>query len=599
MTQAPFTTRPELKGHFGMVTTTHWLASGVGMAVLEKGGNAFDAAVAAGFTLQIAEPHLNGPGGELPAIFWAEKDGKPVVLSAQGGAPAAASIKTMHDLGLDTIPGSGVLPAVVPGAFDGWLRLLSDYGTMTLREVLHYAIGYAENGVPVLPKIADFIRRVAPLFNDHWTTSAEIYLSNGKAPEAGTWLTNRKIAETYSRILDEAEAASGDRKRQIEAARDIWYKGWVSEAIDRFHRKEQVLDSSGRKHSGLLTGDDLANWTSHYEIPQTLAYGNHTVCKCGFWSQGPVLLQQLALLRDMDVSRMDPLGAPFVHTVTEAAKLAFADREAWYGDPDHVDVPARTLLSDDYAHQRRKLIGENASMDLNAGNPDGREADLTAALSGNRDLGDLGHYFSLGEPTVSPAGEFRGDTVHIDVVDSFGNMIAATPSGGWLQSAPVIPELGFCMSVRGQMFWLDESSPSSLAPGKRPRTTLSPSMSLRNGEPYMVWGTPGGDQQDQWSLLLFLHHVEHGMNLQEAIDAPAFHSEHFPSSFWPRGSMPGRLVVEGRFPAGTINELKDRGHDLSIGGDWSEGRLSAALRDGKIIKAAANSRGMQGYAAGR
>lgn len=599
MAALAFTTRPEIRGTFGAVSSTHWLASSSGMAVLEKGGNAFDAAVAAGFVLQVAEPHLNGPGGELPAIFWAAKEGRPRVLCAQGTAPAAATPQAYRDLGLDTVPGSGLLPAVVPGSFDGWLRLLQDYGTLRLRDVLEYAIGYAETGIPVLPKLAEFIRRVRALFREQWPTSAEVYLDNGEVPAVGTWMSNRKLAATYRRILEEAEAAGGDRDAQIAAARHAWYEGWVADAVDRFYRNEKPLDSSGRHHSGFLTGHDLANWHATYEEPVTVTYGDYTVCKCGFWTQGPALLQQLMMLKDMGLADMPAESPEFVHVVTEVAKLAFADREAWYGDPDFVDVPAATLLSEQYAAERRKLVTSQASFELRPGSPDGRQPDISAALAATGDLGEIGHYWSLGEPTVQPTGETRGDTCHLDVVDRFGNMIAVTPSGGWLQSAPVIPELGFCMSVRGQMFWLDETSPSVIAPGKRPRTTLSPSFALRNGEPYMAWGTPGGDQQDQWSALLFLHHAEHRMNLQEAIDTPAFHSEHFPSSFWPRGRTPGRLVIEGRFPQATVSVLRELGHDLSVGADWSEGRLCAVGRDGPILKAAANARGMQGYAVGR
>jgi len=220
-------------------------------------------------------------------------------------------------------------------------------------------------------------------------------------------------------------------------------------------------------------------------------------------------------------------------------------------------------------------------------------------MNADSDLGDIGHYFSLGEPTVHASGEVRGDTVHIDIIDRHGNMVSATPSGGWLQSAPVIPEFGFCLNTRGQMFWLDENSQSALAPGRRPRTTLSPSLALRDGTPYLAFGTPGGDQQDQWQTLLFLNHVEHDMNLQQAIDHPAFHSEHFPVSFWPRVNRPARLVMEGRYPSATIDELTKRGHDVVVGDDWSEGRLSAASKDVDILRAAANPRGMQGYAIGR
>ncbi|MEL6373630.1 MAG: gamma-glutamyltransferase family protein [Pseudomonadota bacterium] len=599
MAVLPFTTRPEIQGRFGVVASTHWIATAVGMGILERGGNAFDAACAAGFALQVAEPHLNGPGGEMPAIFQAAHEDAPRVICAQGTAPALATIEAFRDRGLATVPGSGLLPAVVPGAFDGWMRLLMDFGTMPLRTVLEPAIAYAEQGVPVLPKIHEFIRRVTPLFNDEWQTSAAVYLDQGKTPPVGAWLANPKLAATYRRIIDEAESAQGGREAQIEAARRAWYEGFVAEAIDRFYTHEEVLDSSGSRHKGLLRGADMAAWRASYEAPVTTRFGDYEVAKCGFWSQGPAMLQQLAMLRAAGVEAMDPVGDTFVHTVCEVAKLAFADREAWYADPAFTDVPQETLLSDAYAQARFALVDDAASMTLRPGSPEGRAPDIGAALNVDGSLGEVGHYFSLGEPTVQPTGESRGDTVHIDIIDREGNMIALTPSGGWLQSAPVIPELGFCISVRGQMFWIDDQAAAKLEPGKRPRTTLSPSFASRDGKPYLAWGTPGGDQQDQWSTLLFLHHVCHGMNLQEAIDTPAFHSEHFPSSFWPRAHALGKLVVEGRFRQATIEALKARGHGVNVGDDWSEGRLTACAKDGAILKAAANPRGMQGYAAGR
>jgi len=304
-------------------------------------------------------------------------------------------------------------------------------------------------------------------------------------------------------------------------------------------------------------------------------------------------------MRGLDARDLPATDPRFVHAVTEAAKLAFADREAWYGDPDFADIPADTLLSEAYAAERRKLIRDDASLELRPGNPDGREPNVSPAFSHGTDISNIGDYWGIGEPTVQPTGEAKGDTVHIDIIDRDGNMVSVTPSGGWLQSAPVIPELGFPMGSRMQMFWLEEGTNNTLAPYKRPRTTLSPSLAMRNGEPYMVWGTPGGDQQDQWSTLLLLHHIDRSMNLQEAIDTPAFHSEHWPSSFWPRAANPGRLVVEGRMPGATADALKAMGHKVAIGGDWSEGRLTAAAKEGPVLKAAANPRGMQGYAVGR
>jgi gamma-glutamyltranspeptidase/glutathione hydrolase len=594
-----FTTRPEILGTFGVVASTHWLASAVGMAVLEKGGNAFDAAVAVGFTLQVVEPHLNGPGGDMPALVYAANEDQVQVICAQGPSPAAMTMEVFADLGLDLIPGSGLLPAVVPGAFDGWCLMLQRYGTMRLSEVMSYAIGYARDGYPLVPRVSATIQTVRQLFVDEWHSSAALYLPAGQVPAAGTIFRNPVLADTYERLVREAEADGGSREQQIERARLIWAEGWIADGIDRFCRDNSFMDATGERHSGLLTGQDMAGWRAHFETPTTLDYKHYTLCKCGPWSQGPALLQQLSMLSGLDIAAMDPTGPDFIHVFTEATKLAFADREAFYGDPNFVDVPMAQLLSADYAAERAELIAATASMALRPGQISGYDVDLSFQQNTDRSLNAAAEAMGVGEPTVSKSGVSRGDTVHLDIIDRFGNMVSATPSGGWLQSSPIIPEFGFCLGNRGQMFWLDPASPSALVAGKRPRTTLSPSMVLRDGRPYMAFGTPGGDQQDQWQGLMFLHHVDHGMNLQQAIDCPAFHSEHFPSSFWPRGAKPGRLVLEGRMPAATVDELRRRGHDIIVGDDWSEGRLTGAVQDGSLLKAAANPRGMQGYAIGR
>jgi gamma-glutamyltranspeptidase/glutathione hydrolase len=568
-----FTTRPELRGTFGMVASTHWLASAAGMAVLEQGGNAFDAAVATGFTLQVVEPHLNGPGGDLPALLW-RAGGEPVVLCAQGPAPRAATIaRYRDDLGLGLVPGTGPLAACVPGSFGGWLTMLRDYGTLPLRDVLRFAIGYAEEGYPMLPQIAGSIRNVESLFRDEWTTSAAVYLP---VPEPGTLHRNPQLAATYRRILDES---NGD----VDAALDCWYRGFVADAFVRF-QGEEWMDSSGERHAGLLAAEDLHDWSPSYEPPLAVDYHGLSVLKAGPWSQAPVFLQQLRLLEGFDLAAMGHASAEYVHTVTECAKLAFADREAWYGDPEFVDVPMDLLLSREYAEERRALVGDEASAGLRPGGPDPR---LPTPVQGAPVAP------GVGEPT-------RGDTVHLDVVDRLGNMVAATPSGGWLWGAPVIPELGFCLGTRAQMFWLEEGLPNSLAPGKRPRTTLSPTLVARDGEPYLALGTPGGDQQDQWTLNTFLAHVHFGMNLQEAIDAPEHHTEAFPSSFYPRETRVRHVAVEERVGSETIDGLRKRGHDVEVSPPWSLGRVSAVgrERDGQL-KAAANPRSMQGYAVGR
>jgi gamma-glutamyltranspeptidase/glutathione hydrolase len=538
-----------------MVSSTHWLASASAMAVLERGGNAFDAAAAAGFVLQVVEPHLNGPGGEVPILAYsAARDGVQVICG-QGVAPRSATIAHFRDLGLDLIPGSGLLPACVPGAVGGWLELLGQLGTMRLRDVLEYAIGYAEGGYPLVPRIADSIASMEQVFRDEWTGSAELYLPGGAVPRPGTSFRNPALAAT------------------------------------------------GRRHHGLLTGQDMASWRAGVEQPLSVDYHGVQVCKTGPWGQGPVFLQQLRLLDGSGLAATGPGGADFVHTVAECSKLAFADREAWYGDPDFVEVPIGELLDPAYAGQRRALVGDDASLELRPGSPGGRKPQLPPQIpeAEGRQPAGLAAGMGVGEPTLARDNPDANDTCHVDVADRFGNMVACTPSGGWLHSSPVIPELGFCLGTRGQMFWLAQGVPGSLEGGKRPRTTLTPSLALRDGMPWLAFGTPGGDQQDQWALTWFLNHLHFGMDLQLAIDAPNFHSEHFPSSFYPRESRPGVLAVEDRLGAEVIDDLRERGHRVERSGSWALGRLCAVGRDPEtgFLMAAANPRGRQGYAAGR
>jgi gamma-glutamyltranspeptidase/glutathione hydrolase len=596
-----FTTRPELAGTFGMVASTHWLASAAGMAVLESGGNAFDAAVATGLVLQVVEPHLNGPGGEVPVIGYSHAGGGPFVIDGQGPAPAAASLDAFGGLGIDLIPGNGLLAATVPAAFGAWMLLLQRYGTLRLRDVMTYAIGYASGGYPMLSGASAAIDAMAATFTRYWPTSAEIYLAEG-IPAPGVRFANEALADTYIRMLAEAEAASSDRDEQIEAARRAWYEGFVAEAIDTFVASTEIMDVTGRPNRGLLAGCDLAGWHASVEEPVSLDFRGLTVCKTGPWGQGPVLCQQLAMLDGFDLESMVPGSSRLIHTVTEVAKLAFADREAWYGDPRHSDVPLADLLSPEYAAERRRLVTDAAAAGLQPGSPGGRQPALPGYALGGRPPPVAAS--GTGEPTLGaarlgPVSLGPGDTCHLDIADQFGNLVSATPSGGWLQSSPVVPGLGFCLGTRGQMFTLTPGFASTLAPGRRPRTTLSPGMVLRAGEPYMAFGTPGGDQQDQWTVGFFLNHVVFGMNLQEAIDFPAYHTDHFPSSFYPREAFPRSLSVESRAGELAIDELRGRGHDLNVSPPWSLGRISAVRRDRGFLYAGANARGMQGYAAGR
>ena len=580
--------------------------------MLELGGNAFDAAVAAGFVLQVVQPHLNGAGGDMPALLWDADVGKPEVLCAQGVAPDAASPTAFTRLGLDAIPGTGPLAACVPGAIDGWLLMLRDRGSLPLDEVLAPAIGYAERGYPVSPGLAEVIESVADLLVNSWPTSAAIYLPHGRTPQAGARLTNPDLAATYRLLLSEANSGGGSREQRIDAARDAFYRGSIAEQVANFFAAD-LPDSTGTGYRGLLTGQDLADWSATWEQALTADFHGVTVCKPGPWSQGPVLLQMLGILEHIDVDAFDPDDADYIHTLVETTKLAFADREAWYGDPRFVDVPMTTLLSRAYSAERRLLVGDMASRKQRPGHPDGRQP-ILATLTGRATASGAG----LGEPTVPAAGSLlappgavngnsdrprsvhANDTCHVDVVDRFGNFVSATPSGGWLQSSPTVPGLGFALGTRMQMFDLDSDRPNVVQGGKRPRTTLSPGLALRDGAPWLAFGTPGGDQQDQWSLQFLLNVVLQGDDLQRAIDRPVFHSRHFPSSFYPRESICARVVMEHRFPEPTLAELAHRGHDVERVGPWSLTRVCAVgqLADG-TLRAGANPRGMEGYAVGR
>ncbi|MBP0621242.1 gamma-glutamyltransferase family protein [Cupriavidus consociatus] len=608
-----FTTRPEIVGTFGVAASTHWLATQTAMGVLERGGNAFDAAVAAGFVLQVVEPHLNGPGGEVPIMFWSERERRMRTLCGQGPAPALADPAALRAQGLELVPGIGLVPATVPGAFGAWLTMLRDHGTWSLAEVLAPAIGYARDGFPLVPRISRAILAVRALFRDEWHSSAATWLPDGKVPRPGSLHTLPVLADTYTRIVEDAQRRSDSRTGQIDAALECWYRGFVAEEIDAYCRNTPVRDTTGDKHTGLLRYDDMAGWSPEEEDPVTLDFGRYTVAKCDIWSQGPVFLQQLGMLRHAGLARHAPDSPDFVHRIAEATKLAMADRLAWYGDPGFTQSPLAALLDDGYLAARAQRIGERAALAIDPGTLDGMAPRLPDPGAAERTLQQADVRFGVGEPTFAelpPVAEwaerelFVGDTCHIDVIDRHGNMVAATPSGGWLSSSPTIPALGFALNTRLQMTWLEPGLPNSLAPGKRPCTTLSPSLALRDGEPYMVFGTPGGDQQDQWSLAFFLRHAVHGMNLQEAIDAPAWHIDHFPGSFWPRQTVLNRISVESRFPAATLAALRERGHEVRVGEPWSEGRMSACSRerDGRgrlVLRAGANARGMQGYAVGR
>ncbi|GLZ00519.1 gamma-glutamyltransferase [Actinoplanes sp. NBRC 103695] len=593
--------RPQLTGTFGAVASTHWLASTVAMSILERGGNAFDAVAAAGFTLQVVEPHSNGPGGDVVISVHPRSSGTVRVICGQGPMPQAATIDRFAALGIKQMPAAGQLPATVPGAFGAWMRLLSEFGTMPLGDVLEPAIGYASRGYPLLPAAASTIAAMAPLFRTHWAESARTWLPGGSEPAAGSRMHNTTLAGTYERLVLQARAAATGREAQIEAARAAFYEGFVAESIDRFARTE-VFDSTGRPHHGLLTGDDLATWRAGVEETCALPYGDFTVHKPGPWSQGPVFLQQLALLEGCDLRGMGLGSAEYVHTIAESAKLAFADREAWYGDPDHSPVPMAGLLSPEYTARRRSLIGDAANLDPVPGRPGGGEPWIPQAAPEQAAAGEpawMAHLRS-GLPTVNPAAPRAGagNTCTVAVVDRWGNLAVAVPSGGWLKSSPVMPGLGFALGTRGQTAWLTEGHPNSLAPGRRPRTTLSPSVVLRDGEPFLAFGTPGGDQQDQWTLHAFLAVAEFGLEPQAATELPAWNIDHFAQSFAPRVSRPGVVVIERSHGPEVLAGLEKRGHRLDVVPESTLGKVCAAGVDPGtgFVRAATGARGRQAYA---
>ena len=595
---AGFTTRPVVMGTRGVVTAGHYLAAAAGFRIMEQGGNAIDAAAAMCVCLNLLEPQSCGIGGEVPTLLYSAKDKKTYAISGMGWAPEEFSIDWCRDNGIDLIPGDGYLPITVPAVVDTWALALSRFGTMSYSQVLQPAIRLAEDGFPVYQKLHDSLASSRSKYMDLYPTTGEVYFPDGRVPEVGEILRNPDFAEMLKTMCRAEEAAAGSgRSAGIEAARDAFYKGPIAERIIAFIHDNPVEDASGVAHTGLLSYEDMSDWRAELEEPVTYNYRGLDVSKCPSWTQGPVFLQQLAILDGYDLRGIGHNSVDYLHTLIESAKLAFADREAYYGDPKFDDVPMDVLLSESYSAGRRELIGETASVDMRPGDvgnglpqyatiPVAEDNRLALGI-GAREVRDLGH-------------AHMGDTTHLDAVDSEGNMVAATPSGGWIGTSPVVKGLGFPMGTRGQMFYLNRDRPNALAPRKRPRATLTPSLATRDGNPFMVFGTPGGDGQDQWTLQFLLNCVDFGMDLQEALDAPTVHSVHFPSSFYPRQAFPGRLVAENRIPREVISALEDRGHEVKLAGPWANGKVLGIRYDGErgVIAGAASPKGGIGYAIG-
>ncbi len=582
-----FTTRPVIQGTRGMVTAGHSLAAAAGFRALERGGNAVDAAATMTFALALLEPHNCGLGGEVPVLVWSAKEKKVHAVSGQGSAPAEMTVEWFRRAGIDLVPGDGLLGAMVPAVVGTWAEALTRWGSFSFAQVLEPAIDLAEEGFPMYPSLRTALTQNAERIARDYPETARIWLRDGRPPALGELTGIPAWADVLRRMCAaEAKAAGRSRAAGIEAAREEFYKGETAARICEWLAKAQVKDASGRANKGFLTRMDLMNWRAAVEEPARTTYRGIEVCKCPPWSQGPVFLQQLALLEGFDLKAMGHNSPEHLHTLIECAKLAFADREAYYGDPAFDRVPLEGLLAKSYTDVRRALVGAESSKEFRPGTPAG--AVLPAVTNWFDPAAD--HRASLAH---------AHDTTHCDAVDRWGNMVAATPSGGWIQSSPVIPGVGFPLGTRGQMFYLNPRRPNALKPGKRPRTTLTPSLALRNGKPWMAFGTQGGDQQDQWTLQFFLNVVDFGMDLQEALDAPTAHTCHFPSSFHPRAAEINALYVEGRIPEATRDALTAKGHDVKVNPDWHHGRVMAVrLTANGVMEAAASPRDRMAYAIG-
>lgn len=558
---------------YGVVTAGHYLSTAAGFHMLKNGGNAFDAAVAMGFACSVVEPQYYGLGGEVAILIYSVRDKKVRSISGQGPAPAAATIQWFKQHSVDPIPSVGFLPATVPASPAAWLTLLEKYGSMSVKDVLCPAIDLAENGYPAHSGV---VGTICGALKNYPTTRNELEPGD-RPPEIGEPIRTPNLARTFRRLVDAAERAPS-REQGIRMAQDLFYRGAIAREIVNFANHTSVKDPTGKAHHALLAYEDLASYVTPIEEPVTVNYRGYDVYKCGPWTQGPVFLQQIELLRGFDLGNMGHNSADYIHTVVEAAKLAFADRDAYYGDPKFVNVPLDRLLSEAYADERRQMINPaHASMEIGCG------GGAPSTFKSRRGLGPV-----------------PNDTTHLDAIDQQGNMVAATPSGGWIDMSPIIPGLGFALGVRGQMFWLDPARPNCLQPGKRPRTTITPTMVLKDEKALMSFGTLGGDFQDQWTLQFFLNYIDFGMNLQEAIDTPTFDVAHFFSSWSGHPVSRGIVNVEGRIDAKVVEELRRRGHMVNVQGEWVNGRVLAVAVDLEhgTLQAAASPRAETGYAIG-
>jgi gamma-glutamyltranspeptidase/glutathione hydrolase len=520
-----------------MVSSGHYLAAAAGYRILEQGGNAVDAGVASGIAINVTLPHMTSFGGVAPIIIYLAEADEVVTISGLGRWPKSVSLQLFRDT-YGEIP-RGIPRSVVPSACDAWLTALELYGTMSFEQVVTPALELTEAGFPISHRLAAAIAGSETEFGTS-PESMAAFMPEGKPPVVGDPLKRAGLGKVFRWMIDaERGAASGGRERGLRAARDLFYKGEVAERMVDFCQAE----------GGYLTMEDFADFHVKVEPPETVPYKDYQVYTCGPWCQGPSLLQVLNILEGVDLADLGHNSAEYVHTAVEAVKLAFADRDAYYGDPDFVEVPMDVLLSKEYAAVRREMIDPNKAWPEM---PPAGDTGIQTASVGTRS---------------SDAGPWEGDTSYTCVVDRWGNAFSATPSDGEL-GAPLVPEIGMAISGRGSQNWLDPEHPSSLAPWKRPRLTPNPAMALRDGKLFMPFGTPGGDAQVQSMAQLFLNVVEFGMDPQQAIEAPRFTSMSFPNSFWPHAYRPGELAIESRVGDDVMSGLTDRGHKIEQWADW-------------------------------
>jgi gamma-glutamyltranspeptidase/glutathione hydrolase len=552
--QRPETYRPVVRGTRAVVAGGHPLVAEAGMRMLHRGGNAVDAGVAAVLAGSVIEFSHFGFGGEVPLLI--RMANKPVVsIAGQGQAPRLATRDFFEKRtpgegenagragGAGPIPSTGPLAATVPGVLDAMIVALDNYGTLKLADVMQPAIELAD-AFPMDELRASYIRNTRSVY-EKFAASRAIFLPNGQEPKVGDIFVQKDLARTLRELVEvERKSARRGRHAALEAVRDYFYRGPLAK------RYCDAIEQAG----GLMRPADLAAFRAEIDAPVRASFHGYDVYKVGFWSQGPVMLQALNLIESYDLKALGHNSPDYIHTLIEAIKLAFADRDRYYGDPKFVKVPGAELISKDYAAMRRALIDpKTASTEQRPGDPVNKKllADLISINS-----------FDI------PEAERAHDTTCVNVIDAAGNVFSATPSGAWLPSF-IAGDTGIPISSRLQSFLLTTNHPNELQPGKRPRITLSPTLVMKDGQPFAALSTPGGDNQDQALMQVLLNVIEFGMNPQEAVEAARFETEHFVSSFADHKFNPGSLNLEKRFGPDAIEAMKARGHKVDVRPDFA------------------------------